>query len=125
MKLVIIESPYAGRIERNIEYAKRAMMDCLWRGEAPIASHLLYTQVLNDLLQEQRELGIAAGLEWGKKAELTVVYTDYGTSPGMVEGIKSAVEHNRPIEYRTIGRNSLDDAWDEPSEKIGRNEDER
>jgi len=40
MKLVVIESPYAGDIEANVKYARECMSDCLKRGEAPIASHL-------------------------------------------------------------------------------------
>ena len=38
---VIVESPYAGDIETNVAYARAALRDCLSRGEAPIASHLL------------------------------------------------------------------------------------
>ncbi len=44
MKLVILESPYAGHVDANVAYARMAMHDSLLRGEAPIASHLLYTQ---------------------------------------------------------------------------------
>lgn len=64
--LVIVESPYAGDVDANVTYARRALRDCLERGEAPIASHLLYTQpgVLDDTVPEQRALGIAAGLAW-------------------------------------------------------------
>src|SRR5690606_24498929 len=46
--LVIIESPYSGDVERNTEYARSCLLDSLRRGEAPIASHLLHTQVLED-----------------------------------------------------------------------------
>lgn len=42
MRRVIVESPYAGDVIRNVEYARAAMRDCLQRGEAPFASHLLY-----------------------------------------------------------------------------------
>jgi hypothetical protein len=51
MKLVIIESPYAGDVEPNVAYAKAAVLDCLSRGEAPYASHLFFTQdgILNAL----------------------------------------------------------------------------
>lgn len=42
MRLVVVESPYAGDVKRNEEYARRAMADCLARGEAPFASHLLW-----------------------------------------------------------------------------------
>lgn len=42
MKLVVVESPYAGDVERNLRYLRAAMADCLARGEAPFASHGLY-----------------------------------------------------------------------------------
>ncbi len=104
MKRVILESPYAGNVEEHVAYARRCMHDCLLRGEAPLASHLLYTQpeILDDTIPEERTLGIDAGLEWGKMAELTVVYTDYGMSSGMKYGIAAAEKCGRPIEYRTL-----------------------
>lgn len=104
MKKVIIESPYAGDVETNLKYGRACMRDCFDRGEAPIASHLLYTQegVLNDLIPHERKKGIEAGLIWGEMAELTVVYTDLGISKGMQYGIDTATEAGRPIEYRSI-----------------------
>lgn len=86
------------------EYARAAMRDCLLRGEAPYASHLLYTQdgVLNDDYPDERALGIEAGLCWGKKASKTVVYIDLGISNGMAEGIQRAKREGRPIEQRTL-----------------------
>jgi hypothetical protein len=105
MKLVILESPYAGDIDRNVAYARRCLRDSLLRGEAPIASHLLYTQpgVLRDEEPLERQHGIDAGLAWGRVAELTVVYTDLGFSAGMRYGIDAATRVGRPVEYRTIG----------------------
>jgi hypothetical protein len=104
MRLVLVESPYAGDVERNVAYARAAMHDCIRRGEAPFASHLLYTQpgVLNDQVKAERELGIKAGLEWGEKAHATVVYTDLGTSDGMRLGIIRAQQAGRPVEMRTL-----------------------
>lgn len=104
MKRVILESPFAEEIERNIRYARLCLRDCLKRGEAPIASHLLYTQpeVLNDALPEERQLGIEAGLAWGSLAEATVVYTDFGLSRGMLYGIERAQKEGRPVEYRYL-----------------------
>ena len=56
MKKVIIESPYAENIERNIKYARACLKDSLNRNEAPLASHLLYTQdgVLDDGIKAER-----------------------------------------------------------------------
>ena len=104
MKRVIVESPYAGDIERNIRYARLCMRDCLLRDEAPFASHLLYTQesVLDDTIPEERKLGIFAGFAWGSVAETVVVYMDYGISNGMLEGILKARADGRPIEYRQL-----------------------
>src|SRR4051794_36682614 len=66
VRLVILESPYAGDVERNTLYARRALKDSLMHVEAPIASHLLYPQVLDDLIPSERQLGIDAGLAWRK-----------------------------------------------------------
>jgi hypothetical protein len=105
MRLVILESPYAGDVEANIEYARRCIRDSLSRGEAPIASHLLYTQqgVLDDNIQCEREWGINAGLAWIRVADATVVYTDKGISSGMQYGIDTAIDAGVFVEYRTIG----------------------
>ena len=104
MKLVIVESPYAGDIERNVEYAQRCMHDCLMRGEAPFASHLLYTQpnVLDDANGDERRLGMEAGFAWGEQAAATIVYEDLGITKGMDAGISRAKQAGRPIIYRTI-----------------------
>ena len=96
---VIIDSPFRGRQE-YLHYARICLLDSIKRGEYPFASHLLYTQVLNE--EDERELGIKTGLEWGKVAEKTVVYCDYGISEGMTFGIQSAKENNRPVEYRRL-----------------------
>ncbi len=103
-KLVILESPFAGNIQENIDYARKCMRDCLMRGEFPFASHLLYTQkgILRDEIPEERKLGIEAGLNWGKFAETTVVYTDLGITSGMKFGIERAGQEGRTVEYRSL-----------------------
>jgi len=107
-RLVELETPYKGKdyanLEKNIEYARACMRHCLLKGEAPFASHLLYTQprVLDDKLTNEREMGIEAGLAWAVHAEATVVYTDLGISEGMVAAIRRAVKEKRPVEYRKL-----------------------
>lgn len=105
MKLVIIESPYAGDVERNVEYARRAMADSLSRGEAPIASHLLYTQpgILDDDKPEERALGIAAGLAWRTVATFAAFYIDRGCSPGMKAALDTYRRDGIPVVIREIG----------------------
>lgn len=104
MKLVVVESPFAGNVEANIKYGRACLRDSLMRNEAPIASHLLYTQegVLKDTDPNERALGMLAGFHWNKHAEMVAVYQDYGISRGMEEGIKIAEKHGIPVEYRKI-----------------------
>lgn len=104
MRLVVVESPYMGDTATNVAYAQACLHDCIHRGEAPFASHLLYTQpgVLDDNIPEERTLGIRAGFEWGRKADAVIVYTDRGMSNGMRAGIAAAQSRGTPIEYRTL-----------------------
>jgi hypothetical protein len=105
MRCVAIESPFAGNVELNIRYGRACLKDCLLRGEAPFASHLLYTQegVLNDEIMEERTNGMLAGKEIEKRLDATVVYTDLGISSGMSWGIIHAETAGRSVEYRTLG----------------------
>ncbi len=103
-RLVILESPYAGEVTTNEDYARDCMRDSLLRGEAPYASHLLYTQpgVLDDDVPNERSLGIAAGFAWRRVAQATVVYTDLGISHGMELGIADAKTRGVPVEFRQL-----------------------
>ncbi|PPG03569.1 hypothetical protein C5E06_09840 [Pseudoclavibacter sp. RFBI5] len=104
--LVVLESPYAGDVEANLAYARACVADSLARGEAPIASHLLYTQpgILDDADPAERALGIAAGHAWIGVASKLVVYTDLGINRGMEAGIAAARSwaHEVPVEYRRL-----------------------
>lgn len=102
---VVVESPYAGDIEANTAYAKRAVMDSLRRGEAPLASHLLFPQdgLLKEAEPAERRLGIDAGHAWLPVAQLVAFYVDRGVSPGMAQARLRATEAGVPTEDRTIG----------------------
>lgn len=107
MRRIILESPYAANwLQRwlNVRYARRCVRDALQRGDAPIASHLLYTQrgILDDAKPIERQLGIDAGLAWKSIAEASVVYTDRGITKGMRYGIEAAKAAGVPMEYRSI-----------------------
>lgn len=105
MKRVILESPYAGATERNTRYLRRCLRDSLMRGEAPFASHAIYTQdgVLDDTVKDERERGIDAGHAWYSVADACVVYEDFGLSVGMQQGIARAMAAGLPVEMRKIG----------------------
>jgi hypothetical protein len=104
MRRVILESPWAGNIRKHRNYARRAVRDCLKRGDAPIASHLLFTQpgVLKDGVAHEREAGILAGLAWSEVADAAVFYADYGFSMGMLHALKRHAELGTPVEIRYL-----------------------
>lgn len=101
MQIVIIESPfkpseetvkqYLGRYSRaellrqNLVYARLCLLNSLGRGESPLASHLLYTQVWSES-DDLREAGIKAGIEMYHRADLSALYVDLGVSSGMKHG---------------------------------------
>jgi hypothetical protein len=47
-------------------------------------------------------MGIKAGLLWCNAAHKSVVYADYGITPGMAEGILRMTKLNKVVEVRTI-----------------------
>jgi hypothetical protein len=128
VRRVIIESPFAGATpelaERNQRYLRACLRDCLLRGEAPFASHGLYTQpgVLDDNDNDEREHGMAAGFAYREVTHATVVYHDLGISVGMRQGIAHANELNarqswwpHQVEYRLLGGE-----WDLGLSEVGR-----
>jgi hypothetical protein len=113
MQLVIVESPYRSdnldKRRENVLYARECIKDSISRGEAPFASHLLYTQegILNDMNADERAKGIELGFNWLLKADLVTVYIDRGISVGMIKGMRAALEFNIPIEIRALNHNTL------------------
>lgn len=104
MRRVMIESPFAGDVYRNLRYLRAAMRDSLDRGESPFASHALYTQpgVLDDGDPVERARGIEAGIRWGELADLIVVYADLGVSDGVEFACDVYRAMGKPIEYRSL-----------------------
>jgi hypothetical protein len=108
VRRVVLESPYSAKSEwelrRNVEYLRLCLRDSLMRGEAPFASHGIYTLpgVLDDDIPSERLRGILAGFEWRSSAEATVVYQDFGVTPGMQYGIDHAHELSHVVERRNL-----------------------
>ena len=106
MRKVVLESPYAGNtpeeLNRNIAYAKLALQDSLLRGEAPLMSHLLHTQVLQDTIPMHRKLGIEAGHAWIEHADAVIVFADYGVSKGMQMAVELANKLGVPVFTRFL-----------------------
>jgi hypothetical protein len=111
--IVIVESPYAADtpqgIEENVEYARRCMRAILLRGDAPYASHLLYTQpgVLRDEVPGERAMGMNAGWEFYRVAGECAAFIDRGVSKGMYAGLQRAFELFVPVKYYLLSDEGL------------------
>lgn len=96
--MVYIVSKYAGDIEKNTAAAIGYARFAIQQNRIPVASHLLYPQILDDTDAEQRELGLLFGqalLVLCK--EVWVFGTEH--SPGMQAEIHEARRLNKRIRF--------------------------
>lgn len=100
-KTVILESPFAGDVKNNVEYAKKLIHDLAYQGFAPSASHLLYTQMLDDTKEFDRRLGIDKGLDYAHNRD-SIIGIDRGISNGMKYGYQRAINENRSVTFFTL-----------------------
>ena len=63
-RMIYICSPYAGNTEENTAFARQACGYAIRQGAVPLAPHLLYPQILNDSVPEEREIGIRLEELW-------------------------------------------------------------
>lgn len=102
-KLIYICSPYratnAGELERNVAYAKGLTRVALLRGDCPITPHLYMTQCLNESIEDERNIGLAAGTEILRRCDMVMVGMKYGISEGMAAEIQFAKDKGILIEY--------------------------
>lgn len=110
MQLVLIESPYAGDVDRNMRYLAACERWCLLHGRAPFASHRAYTQALDDNDFFERKLGIEAGYEWGRLAEEVLFFVDYGASEGMRKAYRMWSSHGKKMTAVRLGAERLAEA---------------
>lgn len=104
--IVMIETPYRGadRRERvrNEAYAKQCLFDSLMRGEVPLASHLIYPQILDEDVPAERDLGIAMAIALGQRADTIAFYIDHGMTRGMELAYQAADRRGKTIEKRYL-----------------------
>ena len=116
MRAAIVESPFKTTeivfangekfiIEeaQNVLYAKACCLWALDNGFSPYASHLFFTQFLDDAIPEERKLGIEAGITWGRLAGERLFFVDRGFTEGMVYGYEAAEKQNQRTRVLKLG----------------------
>ena len=97
---VYVASRYAGDVERNVAAAVRCCRFAIRKGCMPVASHLLYPQMLRDNVPEERELGTVFGLALLALCDEVWFFTDGGgLSPGMAAEEHEAKRLGKPVRY--------------------------
>lgn len=74
MRLVYICSPLRGDIERNIRKANGYCRFAASKSVVPIAPHVMFTGFLDDTIAEERQTGLAIGLELLKRCDEVWVF---------------------------------------------------
>ena len=99
-KMVYVASRYAGDIPANTEAAVRCCRQVIAEGGMPVASHLLYPQILCDDDPAERRMGLAFGLALLRLCDEIWVFGE--PSPGMRQEITEARRLGKPVRYREV-----------------------
>ncbi|MGL4792077.1 MAG: DUF4406 domain-containing protein [Anaerotignaceae bacterium] len=96
MKIIYVASPYAGDIEKNIEFAKRGCVFVKEQGHTFFCPHLLYPTILNENIPQERQLGLDMGIAMLKCCDELWCFGER-ISQGMANEIEQAQSLNIPI----------------------------
>lgn len=107
--IAFISSPYKSdndlNIIHNVKIARAMCKLAIDQGYAPFASHLIYTQFLDESVPEQREMGIEYGREFLEYADIIYIYKGEGSKES--EGMKGDLESSM-IEIRLVTNKDLE-----------------
>lgn len=96
-KKVYVASKYAGNVDANVTAAIGYCRKVIYDGYMPIASHLLYPQILNDNIPAERELGLLFGLALIRISDEVWVFGEI--TPGVTAEIEEAKKLKKQIRY--------------------------
>ena len=98
---VYVASRYAGDVDTNVKNAIRYCRLVIDRGYMPIASHLLYPQILRDDDPVERELGMLFGLALLRDCDEVWVFGE--VSPGVARELEEAKRLQKRIRFMEEG----------------------
>lgn len=94
---VYVASAYAGDVAKNTAAAVDYCRFVIGEGFMPVASHLLYPQILNDGDPVERDLGLLFGLALLRLCDEVWVFGE--KTPGVLQEIEEAKKLKKPIRY--------------------------
>lgn len=100
---IYVASKYAGDVETNTAAAVRYCKHVIDQNGIPIASHLLYPQMLDDSKPEERELGLMFGLSLLAICDEVWCFGDVSESEGVQQEIVEAKKLGKKIRFMKEG----------------------
>lgn len=94
---IYVASRYAGDVERNTAFAVNCCRRVIEDGCMPIASHLLYPQMLDDNNPDEREMGLMFGLALLAVCDEVWVFGE--VSAGVAREVAEAKRLKKRIRY--------------------------
>ena len=94
---IYVASRYAGDVDTNVAAAITSCRRAIDEGYMPVASHLLYPQILNDNDPNERDLGLLFGLALLRMCDEVWVFG--AISPGVAQEIEEAKRLKKQIRY--------------------------
>ena len=94
---VYVASKYAGDVDTNVKAAISYCRKVISEGYMPVASHLLYPQMLDDNVPYERELGMLFGLSLLQICDEVWVFGE--VSVGVESEINEAKKFKKKIRY--------------------------
>lgn len=105
-KLIYVASPYAGDIEKNVEFAKSACRAVVRAGHVFYAPHLMLPSLYSDDIPDERQISLDIGLYMIPKCDELWVF---GTriSRGMKGEIEEANRLGIPVRQVDLDLNEI------------------
>ena len=95
MPVIFVCSPYRGDTETNVKNAQKYCRLVIQQGGIPFAPHLLFTQILDDDSEGERQLGMYMGTEMLKLCD--ELWAFGSPSSGMLNEIQMAEQLGVPV----------------------------
>lgn len=96
---IYVASRYAGDVEANVAAAVEFCKYVIERKCIPVASHLLYPQMLDDNNPDERELGLMFGLSLLAVCDEVWCFGDVEASAGVQQEITEARRLGKMVRY--------------------------
>ena len=101
MKMIFVSSPLRGDIAKNVNNARLFAKCVCDAGHSPVLPHLVFTQFLDDYIDNERTVGIECGMKYLEKSDEVWVFAKdrVSCSAGMAAEVDYAENLGKPLMF--------------------------